>query len=181
MKVKNETKWNTKSLRRLFTTGLKHEGVPQNTIGTIYVVTGTAARSRQFDIAHPKDCWNGKPIDFTLWVPAPGSKELPRVGLLAGDALRKLAQLFIWGVMVIRNYGDCQNPNCIGVPWADGLIVLPAVAKAGRDLIAERAEHAQKMLAQHERRLKRQKKLVAKWAEKVRYYDKAIAERKETE
>jgi hypothetical protein len=45
-------------------------------------------------------------------------------------------------------------------------------------LVRKRAEHAAAMLAAHERKLKREQKIVSKWRAKVRYYDKAAAQRK---
>lgn len=50
-------------------------------------------------------------------------------------------------------------------------------AKPVVDKQAKRAEHAKKMLAEHEAKLKREQKLVRKWKQKVKYYEKAIANR----
>jgi hypothetical protein len=49
-----------------------------------------------------------------------------------------------------------------------------AVAKPApeRDLVAERAAHASKMLAKHQAMLKREQNIVKKWQAKVRYYER---------
>lgn len=68
------------------------------------------------------------------------------------------------------------------ISWADRMIadgfrirIARPVAKKKKDLQAERAKHAAKMLAAHESKLSREKKLVSKWKKKVRYYEKAMA------
>lgn len=45
-------------------------------------------------------------------------------------------------------------------------------------LVQKRAEHAAKMLAAHEAKLKREQKIVSKWRTKVRYYDKVAAQKR---
>lgn len=60
-------------------------------------------------------------------------------------------------------------------PWAQGLtLAQKAVPKAPTmpQRVSLREQHARKMLALHEAKLRREKKLVTKWALKVRYYEK---------
>jgi len=43
--------------------------------------------------------------------------------------------------------------------------------------VRHEAAHAEKMFVEHERKLKRQQKLVQKWRQKVRYYERALEKR----
>lgn len=63
-------------------------------------------------------------------------------------------------------------------PWTTGLTLgLQAAPAAPRmaDRVAAREQHAREMLAAHEAKLAREKTLVAKWRQKVRYYDRKAA------
>ena len=59
--------------------------------------------------------------------------------------------------------------------WAQGLTMGQQAAPAAptmADRVSLRETHARTMLATHEAKLKREAKLVAKWRQKVRYYDR---------
>lgn len=60
-------------------------------------------------------------------------------------------------------------------PWAQGLTLGQKAAPKAPTMterVSLREQHARKMLAEHEAKLKRESKLVAKWRQKVRYYEK---------
>lgn len=61
--------------------------------------------------------------------------------------------------------------------WADAhdMRIKEKEIKAKVPLQQKRAEHAQRMLDKHERRLKAQQRIVRKWRDKVSYYEKVTA------
>jgi hypothetical protein len=63
-------------------------------------------------------------------------------------------------------------------PWAQGLTLGHQAEPKGptlADRVSAREQHAREMLSLHERKMEREKKLVARWRAKVRYYDQKAA------
>jgi len=58
--------------------------------------------------------------------------------------------------------------------FMDGKLKSKAKPKPKTSVVVTRAKKAEKMLALHQKKLKREKKLVMKWQAKVRYYQKKL-------
>ncbi|MBI3203279.1 MAG: hypothetical protein HYZ29_17205 [Myxococcales bacterium] len=87
------------------------------------------------------------------------------------------------GAPELANTSPLDGPTALGdeamdgASAADGLLPpaprsAPTRAERTAALVRKRAEHAGKMLAQAERRLKLAKTIHKRWAEKVRYYER---------
>lgn len=199
--INNETRWETRDLRRFVAAGLKAE------VGEWpgrYVVDVRTRRSRvrgrgYYSCRHmmlyvPSSVGRmveHAPGECYPWDVDPRAK--PDVGWftrtdLGGPAfLRQLAKTLAHevdhnnGVRGHREIDDSERE----VEWVEPLIEAGFVIRLRRprapvrkDRQAGRAAHAEAMLAEHEAKLRREKKLVQKWRQKVRYYRKAMAARR---
>ena len=150
MRVTNTTRWNTVDLRRIFLTGLKEIGVNPKRY-CVKVVPAKSFRVGGYAYIH---CGY---VHMSL----PGD---------ADKRLVELAQVFVHEVH-----------HTLGLRHGDMATLRPKTApkpKPIRDVQAERAAHARKMLAKHEQKLKREQRLVRKWRQKARYYEKVFEQRK---
>lgn len=170
IKLVNRTRWNTRDIRRLVTAGLKAE--VGEWFGTYTVVIKTR-RGRVRGYGTYDGRW------MQLMMPKDGEE-------IAGDGVRRIARTIAHEVMHnkgVRSHREIDDSER-DLAWADVLIAAGFVihrnvpAKKGPvDHQARRAAHAQVMLKQHERALKREKKLVSRWRQKVRYYERVLSQR----
>lgn len=163
LKLTNQTGWNTMDLRLFVRAGLKAE--IGKWWGTYYV--DVRNRRRYF----------GRGMVNGLWIglyPEPGV-------LMDGEDLIRFAQTLAHEVQ--HNKGERHGTMTVAtelpVEWAhtllaDGFAIRQAEVKLKpkRDIVNERHIHAAKMLAMHDAKLRREEKLVKRWAAKVRYYER---------
>lgn len=183
MRIKNATPYRTADLRALVLAALRAEGIEASG----YIVE-VGASKRQ-----PRRRWDD---ELKRWVP--DDRDAPyrfsglgmlnrrwfRLGIpkavyardLAPEEVKRLAQIAVHelGHNLGLRHADMVGSFGIPVPWADGLAVRLAEVKPAprRDLQAERAERARAKLEEHERKLRREQKLVRKYRAKVRYYER---------
>lgn len=169
MKIKNTTRWRTSDLRRIFRAALKAEGLTER------------EAARYVDVAPGRRCVRGCATITGTWVrmtvrnPLPGETEMP------ADKLDRFAQVFVHeiGHNAGLRHEDMVDWYTIKVPWTVGMEVRveEPKPKVKRNLQAERRAHAEKKLAEWQKKAERAKRLAKKWAGKVRYYERA-AEKK---
>ncbi len=164
LKLTNNTAWDTNGLRKLMLAAMKEKGVTILRVEFDY--------SRQGDVcgeAYVSSTW------MRIFMPSP--KYVEREDF----ALNKL-----WLAQVISheidhclglNHKDMLPANQLKPTFHEGLLVAwsPVEKKAALpkgQLVAQRAEHAREMLKKADTRLKRAKTIQAKWAKKVKYYEK---------
>ncbi len=164
LKLVNETRWETRDLRRFALAGLRAE------VGWWNHYT-VAFRTRRRFLGRGYIGSN----HMKLYMPVPAVDD----DTLSGDNIRDLARTLAHEAMHnkgVSGHRDIDDSNR-DLAWADALVnegfVIHArkqTEKAKVDLRAVRAAKAQKMLAEHESKLRREQKLVRKWRQKVRYY-----------
>lgn len=168
LKITNETDYRTSDLRRFLTIGFREEGVNLKEEWGRYVIKfyrprGSLAGQAQYNIR-----WMRLALRDSE-------------GELSPNQITRLAQVFVHELGHNRGekHRDMVSSGTLPVPWAEGLRIRKKVVKPKpkRDIVAERAEHAAKMLRQHETKLRREEKLVKKWAQKVKYYGRVLAAR----
>lgn len=171
MRITNETEWSTLDLRRLIVAACRADGVDAR---RMTVVISTARGSGCSGLA-----WlNSHRMVLRLPAPAPGQ-------LLLDSATRSnLARVAMHELAHCRGIThaemDPELRRCgdgVQVAWADGIKIAARERpkSAPRNVVAERAEHAAKMLARAERRLKLARTIEKRWRAKVRYYERRAA------
>lgn len=173
----NETKWSTKDLRKFVTAGLK--AVTGGWDGT-YTVTVKHFQSRNLGTGHYYS-----------------QRMMLRIPAATKDAVCSESWLLTMAATMSHEYDhnigrkhtEMVDGPTTGVSYDRDTEWVKAYVEAGNsisstikakpivDKQAQRAAHAQKMLEMHEKKLAREQKIVKKWAKKVSYYEKALAER----
>ncbi len=169
LKIVNETDYQTADLRRFLAVGFREEGVDFKESWGRYVV----------EFYRPRGCVAGQALYHSTWMRLALYNS---DGELAPAQVVRLAQVFVHELAHNRGlrHKEMTYSSEIDVPWAAGLRVRRKVVKPKpvRDVQAERQTHAEKMLAEHDAKLKREQKLVKKWRQKVRYYGRVFEQRK---
>lgn len=180
IKFTNKTNWNTRDLRRLVEVGLREE-VGEFHEYWVEIYSMTAGR-RYTGHGTYHACWMdiGAPLDHietgdgsTAYLEVMPSKDVIRMA-------RTLAH------EVQHNKGERHNEMVgsfeLPVPWIHKMLEAgfqvrrkPVKEKPKPDLQMKRYQHAYKMLVEHEKKLNRERKLIAKWRQKVRYYERVLA------
>ena len=195
----NKTKWDTRDLRRFVLAGLKAEvgtwgnykvtiRYQQSSYGNGYI----GWREMMIAVPRPEGKVGSNGAGGTLVWPASHGDSRDEEGcctllFMSDGLLRRMAITLAHeadhnkGTRGHRDIDDSERD----VAWVDELLatgfqinIARPKKKAKRDLPAERHAHAKAMLADHERKLAREKKLTTKWRRKVRYYDRAIEKKK---
>ena len=165
MKVINETNYSTRDLRKLFLAGLKHEGMDSK----YYKIV---VKYRRENGAYGYGSYNREWIQINLPKIQTNFPKNSHNGLV-----KQVARTFIHEICHNRGLKHKEmDYDAIDTSWSDGYVLRLKEEKPveEKDLQIERFEHAKKMLNKHESRLKRQKHIVNKWKQKVKYYEKAI-------
>jgi len=175
LRIVNETLWNTRDVRRFTLAGLKAE-------------VGEWWGTYLVEVKHLKRGQNRRGWGYVgrnhmcLFVRKPKSDD----DMIADCYLESLAVTLAHeadhnkGEKSHRVIDDGEREiEWVGQLVKDGFVLHSNLPKRRPvvDVQAKRAVHAQKMLETHESKLKREQKLVRKWRQKVRYYDKALSER----
>lgn len=196
--IRNSTQWDTRDLRKFITAGLKAEKGEwfgnyivevrkprrhQNRAGFGYYGRNHICLYFPIPESFEREClkWNaykeadeaGKQRILSGWRTQieVGGRELRWMGVVLAHEVDHNKNIRH------KDMSDRERE----VEWADKLIargfvvrlVRPKPKKDKPSLQEQRAAHAAKMLAEHEKKMKREQKLVTKWKRKVRYYEKA--------
>jgi len=198
LKLTNKTQWDTKDLRKFVLAGLKAE-VGEWVGNYVVKIKNYRGRRTGYGYYHFNEMGlcpdaprrvarlfsDGK-LYFQRHSPSWHGKKPDGLCValeMSADEMRSMAVTLAHEADHNKNIRHRDmNDSAREVEWADRLIakgfrikVARPTPKKKRDLQAERAAHAEKMLAEHEKKLAREKKLVTKWRRKVRYYEKAMA------
>jgi hypothetical protein len=175
MRIVNKTKWCTEDLRRVFVKCCEVRGVDQSR----YVVEVVSARGRAL---------HGLGSYTRPWVRMKVPPKFERFGAV-GEVVEVLDHLPEWAMESLAKIFLHEVDHTLGlqhrdmadlweftVDWVKEYSVgrEPVKEKPKVDLVVKRSEHAQKMLARHQKVLKRTQTLVSKWKAKVRYYETAL-------
>jgi hypothetical protein len=162
LKLTNKTAWDTRDLRAFILAGLREE---VGAFHTYYV----DVRNRR--VYYGRGTYHGR------WIGLYPDPDTP----LEGETLIRLAQTLAHETHhnTGERHKDMVLSTTLPVAWAHKLVAegftirkAEVKLKPKRDLVNERHIHAAKMLAKHERDLKRKQNLVEKWRGKVNYYER---------
>lgn len=176
MKVKNETKYDTKYLRRLFLACEKH-------IFQIYLVHGEK-KYRQVTVKTHKTFWIGgyawyNSISIVIKLPPPASIRLGHITRENTVSACRLAQVYLHevGHNLGKKHKEMGHSSDINVDWwpDENVPLKQVIEKPKPNLVEARANKAQKKLDEHLKKFNREKNLVKKYQQKVRYYEKKMA------
>lgn len=199
IKIENHTDWDTKQLKKLTLEVCKKAGAKEWTY--IYVYTGKGR-----GCCHGRATLNGNriwmyvpPLESRKWKPIYHPIEKVVVnGKPEPKFLRFDKNNFEKNKFPVKDYAqvleheighnlglrhkEMMRVGNIDVAYVEGFAVEPKKkrpkSKPNRDLIQERADNAKKQLKKWELKLKRSKTFYKKWADKVKYYEKKLEERK---
>ena len=164
MKVINKTNYDTRYLRSLFIKCEKHEG--------------TNHKYREVEVLNKK----GGGVSGKAWLSSRYvNMYLPSHNRGMGNAnTHSVAQVYIHevGHNLGLRHKDMASVSSIDVSWLPNESIPLKKSKATKpkpNIIEVRANHAQKKLDEHLRKLKREKNLVKKYQRKVKYYEKKMA------
>lgn len=159
LKIKNETDYETRDLRKIFLECMKREGVQRCNL---------TVRYSRCDLVHGSAYYNSTRVNMFL------PKKNPNI---IGTA-----QVFIHELGHNRGlkHREMVELSKIDCSWIMGFKIdkkIPKdLKKIPKDLKKERHEHAKKKLKQLTSRLKLMQTLIKKWQRKVRYYEKSSSE-----
>ena len=176
MKIDNETKYDTKYLRRLFKECEKH-------IFQTYLVHGES-KHRYISVKTHRARWIGgfgfyHSVSLRIKLPSPVSTHLGHIKRTNEVSARRVAQVYLHEVAhnLGKRHKQMTSAYKIDVSWwPDELVpVKQVVVKPKPNIIEVRAAKAQKKLDEWLRKTKRAKTLVKKYQRKVKYYEKKAA------
>lgn len=189
MKIINNTKWDTKDLRKLMMLILKKEGWADKGKELDVTING---RSRVWvggraylGMVRTASSFGDFRYDVTMKIPTVKCyTELKKDNLDADiDLVKSYTRVFIHecghAFDEIR-HEEMVESRTIDVGYTEGMSIgiEPVKMKAvptKEMVISKKKAKCESMLLQHQRKLDREKKLVKKWNRKVNYYDKQLA------
>ena len=158
-KLNNETHFSGRDLRKLFNAGFIARGVDGDRRRRYTVKVNYAKQHRS-----PSGCaWLSTP-SLVVHIPKPGCD------------ITALAQVFVHELDHTLGLRHREMAHCWTMPveWSEGfsLGIVQPKQKPKVPVVEQRAAKARMLLAKHEKKLATEKRLVAKYRVKVRYYDK---------
>jgi len=176
LKLLNETRYSTRDLRRLFLAGMKAIGATQpKTVRVTYARIGSGIGGRA---VYGQQLEHGGTIEgrqVWLYLDRGGSHKPVDLGV---TIYHELLHSLGW------RHRQMAPDSSFPLDWVDGLplrFTEPAKrtrAEIAAGLVAKRDARARARVAQLEAEIVRKQKLLRKWRDKVRYYDKRAAAQK---
>ena len=171
LKIVNETDYRTADLRKFLAVGLREEGV-----GPVIRDWCCGYRVKFYRMSERRrggyGYYNSRNMALGLYDSA---------SVMTPEQVTALPRVFVHELGHNRGlrHKEMAAYATLPVSWAEGLAVRKKIVapKPKRDVQAKRQRRAEKMLAEHEAKLKREQKLVKKWRQKVRYYERAFEKR----
>ena len=175
MKIKNESKWDTKDLMRVIKLVCKNVGTCPRFIKVVQARNsgGTAFRlSNNIELRVPKTtlkCY-GLDVNGVAELIDSNFREEPQP-----FAVKSFAQILTHELHHLQglNHDDMVNYWNIDVGYTDGMVVNPMKEKpkVPRDLVADRRQHVIEMIADKESRVKRLQNQLKKLYKRKKYYE----------
>ena len=167
MRIENRTRYDTRDLKKIFSECCKRWGYPTNKEITV--------KYRRRHISN-----NG--VSGYAWF------NTRRIVIIVGSReldTERLAQVFLHECQHnagVREHKDMKSSGSIDCEWAKEMTVRIVEPKAvKKDIVKERYERVKKLLCKHTATFKREQRLVRKYHEKVRYYEKKLSGGKASE
>ena len=179
MKVTNTTHYRTEDLRRIAATAIKAEGLSSRNY-LVEFVPGRASYVRGWGYYYRKHIRIMIPATHMLRDEATGRCRRERRPRFTD--VTQVAQVIAHELGHNRglHHDEMRHLSTLDVSWCAGLSIrATAVITRKRDVVAERATHATKMLDRWVKKRKAAEQREKHWRSKARYYERALAAREE--
>lgn len=188
LRVDNATNWRTDDLRALIAAALEADGIGAAGMNVRVVrarqqggCSGYAwYHSRSMVVRVPsenkRDPFLGDVLAVRVTLPEKWRDDLARVVMHEAAHCRGVHHAEMHGSLRRTHQArHCTDDRDVAFAAQFQIRLQRPKQKAARNVVAERAEHAAKMLAKSERKLKLARTLASKWRAKVRYYERRAA------
>jgi len=172
--LKNNTRYRTQDLRKLFLECMRREGMQRARVTVNYSKRGRVHGRAWFNTILSEMFL---PKSFTKWVEGKGYVR-EQIKEFTPEQVEDIAQVFRHelGHNLGLKHEDmvcCWHIDC---SWARGFVVRLKEQKPAkrRDLVQERYLKAVRKVKEFECKVKRSKTLLDKWSRKVSYYEKKL-------
>jgi len=173
MKIKNETKWDTRDLRKLFKMVAKHEGYEPHTIE----VTPRGRGGGRGGLGYG---WIRISIPHKYYMQgSDGRWEKMELQELSGEKIKRIAKVLIHEIGHNRglNHREMDSFSNIDVSFIPDDFVIRRKREKKKpkvDIKQKRYQHVLELIKKNERKLKATKTRLKKLYQKKKYYEKVL-------